>query len=822
MLFPQEEQSNQIPPEGDLTAKFIIVGEAPGVEEARMKRSWTGRAGELLMELLNNAGIRRKHCYLTNVIKEHPPSNNINKFIKLGRGHPVVTDEAKAYIDQLKTELEKTTANIIIAAGNVSLFALTGLSNVSKRRGSIYESTLLPGRKVIAIIHPSAAFHNYMFRRYILTDLFKAAKEAEFPQVNLKKRELKTFPNFQEVMAFINIMRKSSSLIASDIEVINEEVSHISFALEPTYAMSIAFFKDRKNFFTHDEECTIWRELAKLLEDEKRIKIFQNGAFDAWFLYRKYGIRIQPIWDTMIGMAFAFPDFPKGLDFLCSVFTDQPYYKDEGKKHMKLLVDEEEFSRYSAKDSIVLPEIMDRLKEDLSKLKNWEYFLDHCKLIQPLTYMQERGIFIDQVAMSETKKNAEERTAVLEKEFKEITKMPDINLNSPDQIKNYFYVNLGIKPYTKTTKKTNGTRESTITVDEKALKRLAAGNQSRAPRKEAIILLEYRKLKKLSTTYYDMSIDRDSRIRSSFNPVGTRFSRLSSGKNIFGTGANIQNQPHSMKHFFKADPGYLMINFDLSQADWRIVAYLAQDYNMIEALESKLDIHSRTASMIFNKPENEISSEDGSAPQFGNGEQSERFWGKKANHSANYNISPNEFALQMQIPLHQAKTIIGKYLSGYPGIETTFWESIKNQLSRKESYRTITNLFNRSYIFLDRWGPDLFKAAYAYIPQSTVADIINRWGILHIYERQDLFPEFELLAQVHDSLLYQVPIKDNFKKLAGQLKLIKARLETPLEYRAKRFSIPADFEIGFNWGEMSEIKFDGTIDEQIERIWKDV
>lgn len=818
MLFPQIEQSNYVPPEGNLDAQFVIVGEAPGVDEMRMKRPWVGAAGSLLMELLDNAGIRRSHCYLTNVIKERPDKNNISHFIKLPtRGQPIITEKAKQYIDQLKAELEQTTANIIIAAGNISLYALTGLTNVGKRRGSVYESTLLPGRKVLAMLHPSAALRNFMFRRYISIDLTKAVMESEFPEIRSEKRELKIFPTFREAMDFLKQIKKAKEPVAADIEVVNEEVSHISLAINKHFAMSIAFYKDRKNFFTQQEEQMLWAEIAEILEDKNRYKIFQNGSFDAWFLFRKYGIVIQPIIDTMIAMAFAFPDFPKGLDFLCSVFTDMPYYKDEGKKHMKIVVDEAEFSRYSAKDSIVLPEIIDKLKDNLKQQDNWDYFLEHCKLIPALTYMQERGILIDKDALGKMKEESTKELGELEARFKEISGMPNININSTDQMKNYFYVNLGIKPFTKAVKKADGTRESTITIDEKALKRLAAGSKNRAPREEAKILLRYRKIKKLSSTYYDMKIDRDNRIRTSLNPVGTRYSRLSSSKNIFGTGANLQNQPHSMKPFFIADPGYLMVNFDLSQADWRVVAYLAQDFNMIDALEKKKDIHRRTASMIFNKPEDQISNVDGSAPQFGSGEHSERFWGKKTNHSMNYDISPNEFALQMQIPLHQAKTLRSKYLSGYPGIEGTFWESIRNQLSKN---RTITNLFGRSYMFLDRWGSDLFKAAYAYIPQSTVADVINRWGLLYIYYRQDLFKEIELLMQVHDSILYQVPVKDNFRKIAGQMKLIKARLETPLEYRGKRFSIPADFEIGFNWGNMTSIVFDGTEDEQIEKFWK--
>ena len=178
MLFEEEKlERNYVPPEGDKNAKYVIVGEAPGATELKMKRPWVGQAGNLLMDLLGSAGIRRQNCYLTNVIKERPPNNNISKFISLrSTGNHTVTDSAKLYLEQLRSELSETTANVIIAAGNVSLWALTGLNGVTKRRGSVYESTLLPGRKVIPIIHPAAALRQYMFARYILMDILKAVK----------------------------------------------------------------------------------------------------------------------------------------------------------------------------------------------------------------------------------------------------------------------------------------------------------------------------------------------------------------------------------------------------------------------------------------------------------------------------------------------------------------------------------------------------------------------------------------------------------------------------------------------------------------------
>ena len=812
---PTDESKVIVPPEGDKNARFVIVGEAPGADEARLRRPWVGRAGNLLMQLLNSAGILRRDCYLTNVVKERPPNNDISKFVKFKRTGVEETPEFRRYKMELKEELEQTTANIIIAAGDTSLYALTGMTGITKRRGSIYESTLVPGRKVIPIIHPSSALRYFIQQRYIMLDLMKAVRESEFPKIRRMKRELEVFPSVNRILHFINDLINNGSRVAADIEVVNEEVSHISLSESSRHSMSIAFFKDGKNFYSKEDEALIWQALSRLLESEKNEKLFHNASFDLWFLYRKYGIITHPIKDTMIAMALATPDLPKGLDFVCSVFTDIPYYKDEGKKHLKLVVDDKEFSEYNAKDSIVLHEIMDKLEEDLKRQGNWEYYLDHCKLVYPLTFMQERGIIVDTDSIAKKREESSRRMKEIEDEFRELTGISDFNLNSSTQVRNYFYVQLGIKSFTKSVRQPDGSYNSVATVDEKALKRLAIGSKTRAPRKEAILLLEYRKLSKLSSTYYDLKVDKDGRLRSQFNIVGTKFSRLSSSTNIFGTGENMQNQPESMRHYYKADPGYLLFNVDLSQADWRVVAYLAEDFNMIEALETGKDIHKRTASIIFGIPEDQISDEPGSAPQMGNGTHSQRFWGKKTNHSANYKIGPNELALNLGITLSQAKMIIDSYLRGYPGIEMNFWKWVKDQLS---STLTLTNLFGRSYTFLDAWGSQLLKAAYAYIPQSTVADIINRWGILYIYQRQDLFPNLDLLIQVHDSILFQIPISDGIDKIVGQLKLIKASLERPLECKSRKFVIPCDFKVGLNWGEMEKLDLSQAPENVIKRM----
>lgn len=788
MLYSEpikQDKSNYVPPEGNANSKIAFVGEYMGKKDVDYGRPFMGNTGNLLFELAMSVGILRNHCYLTGVIKEQP--ENIYKIISFKRKDVYESEKFKAYRKQLKIELEQTTCNVIVAMGPIALYALCGFvePKITKRRGSVYESSLLPGRKVIPIINPAAAFRMYEYRFYILIDLLKIKEEMEFPEIKRKKAVLKIFPKHDEVIEYIKYLNDQKKPIAYDIEVYNSQISHVGLTNSSSYAMSICFIKEGKNFFSIEEETDIWLHLAKILQDKNITKIIQNALFDIPYTLRKsVGIAVQGnIYDTMIAQAFLYPDFPKGLDFITTMFTDVPYYKDEGKDNMKTLKNEDLFAQYNARDALVLIEIRKRQIEELEKMHNYIYTMNHMKLIEPLSYMSEKGVLIDKDNLLLESQKAEERIIQLEQGFRQIANIEDINLSSSKQMMNYFYIIKNIKPYLN-----RSTHNPTI--DDNALQRILRKHPSL---KEAHILREYRKVSKLKSTYYDMAIDDDNRIRCSWNPVGTRYSRLSSSKNIRGTGGNLQNQPHSMKQYFLADPGYVIYSADLAQADWRIVAYLSEDSNMINALESGKDIHRITASFIFDKDPNKISSLDGSST-FGDGLHSERFWGKKANHAFNYGQSARAFALQMLLPEKQAKLIHYKYLSGYPNIKNVFWEMIKSQLNTD---RTITNLFGRNYTFYGRFDNNLLNAAFSYIPQSTVADIMNQRGIIPIYY-EDEFKDVEILMQVHDSIVFQISKKLGISAHVRLVKKILENLEQPLMYKHKEFIIPADIEAGYD------------------------
>ena len=170
---------------GPKDAKIAFVGEAPGYNEVKKGKPFVGTSGDLLTEMMGRAGIIRSKCYLTNVIKERPKNNKIDPFINISRKEPKVSNAYLKYKDMLIEELKEVDANVIVAVGNIALYTLTGLKNITKRRGSIYESSILPGRKVIPIIHPRACIDNYNYRYFTLYELVRIKDQSGFPEIIL-------------------------------------------------------------------------------------------------------------------------------------------------------------------------------------------------------------------------------------------------------------------------------------------------------------------------------------------------------------------------------------------------------------------------------------------------------------------------------------------------------------------------------------------------------------------------------------------------------------------------------------------------------------
>ena len=804
-----------VPPSGNPNAVLAIVGEQPGYEEirARPPKPFIGPAGRGLDECLIMTKIPRNSVYLTNVIKDLDAP--LKHYIDIDtRGKWSIHPEGYQYIKELGEELKKLDLNCIVAFGNIALLALTNRVGITKWRGSILESTLVPGLKVIPTFHPATFIppkFNFLNKPLICEDLMRAKHESEYKEIRRLHRAINIKPGFQyaiKVLEHCYDLGLKGQIISLDIEVINREVDCIALAWSNTQAISIPFRYHQGDYFNLDEELAIIRKVAKIIQCKDIKKTGANFIFDTQFLFHKYGIVPRgELHCTQIAQKISYPDFPAGLDAVTTMYTDIPYYKQDGKQWMKMQSGTwEQWWNYNGMDAIVPVEAYHKQIEVLAKQGNIETYERQRKLIKPLIYMSERGIKIDVQGMVEYK---DQQQANLDRLSEELNSEVgyEINYNSPKQLMEYFYKELGYKPYKK--RNTQGQYNESIDVD--ALKRLARQNV-----KAARIMLDIRSLSKRISTYLNIGkVDKDGRYRSSYKPVGAETGRLSSGETIFGTGGNQQNWPHDLLRFFLFDGGYIGYSFDLSQIENRVVAYVGGVISQIEAFEQGIDLHILTASIMFNKPYDQISKVDGSSP-LGDGRQSERHWGKKGNHATDYDVGYRKFALVNEMTESDAKYILETIHQGYPQIRGGYHVLVQNML---KSSRTVTNLFGRTRLFLGPIFPsypnvsqsacnDTYRQAYAHLAQSTCADKINEHGLEYIYYNQDIFRPIELLAQIHDSIVFQIPLTIPWEQHAEMLLKIKQSLETPLAWHGKEIKTPVDLSIGFNMykEEMVEIK----------------
>lgn len=327
MPFLQMDKARRIVPGiGPRDAKIAIVGEAPGAYEDAQLKPFVGPAGSVLEQCMHAAGLIRSEVYLTNVVKVRPPKNDISPFFNSSKG--TFTEAGKEWCEELYKELDELAPNVIVACGATAQAALTGKHKIMKFRGYVFASDFLkPARKVIPTIHPAAILRGqYTYRHLIAADLQKAKRESGSPELLRPQRQLvHNFTQVTEVLEWLEYF-ESQPIVCFDIEVLNYEVACIGLCSDPAVAACIPLH----NYWSELEELSIWRGLQRVLGNEKSTKVAQNAIFDIHFLLTRCGIEVRgPIKDTMIAHHIMFPELPKGLGFLVSIYggTSQ-YHKD--------------------------------------------------------------------------------------------------------------------------------------------------------------------------------------------------------------------------------------------------------------------------------------------------------------------------------------------------------------------------------------------------------------------------------------------------------------------------------------------------------------
>lgn len=351
-------------PSGPLDAKLILVGEAPGRDEEREGYPFVGYSGKELDNLLVESGHDRSKIYLTNVFLNRPPNNKFH--LEWCRSKKQVLEEYSFYLPmfrekhpeiswpekynwpslqqgkyllpeflpevfRLKKEIEAVKPNLVVALGATAAWALLNSTGISKIRGYITESFLIPGQKVLATWHPAYIQRNWTERTTLVADLMKAKSEMEFPEIRRPDREVWINPTFDDMEMFYEKFVIGAELLAFDIETKHKQIECISFASTNDTAIVIPFIDKSKPGYNYwsspQDEVRAWKWVKKYLSSPVP-KLAQNGLYDIQYLWVIHGIVVNNYSeDTMLLHHALYLELKKDLGYLGSIYTDEAPWK---------------------------------------------------------------------------------------------------------------------------------------------------------------------------------------------------------------------------------------------------------------------------------------------------------------------------------------------------------------------------------------------------------------------------------------------------------------------------------------------------------------
>ncbi len=522
--------------------------------------------------------------------------------------------------------------------------------------------------------------------------------------------------------------------------------------------------------------------LKPILEDKSVLKIGHNMKYD-WQIFAKEGIYITPCDDTMlISYVLDGASHSHSMDNLSAKYCDHSPIKFEdvaGKGKAQVTFDKVAIDKaleYAAEDAEITLRLHKILKPRLTQEKMTSvYETIERPLIPIIAQMELEGIEIDIATLKNMSKEFSKQLAALEEDIYSMAGR-EFNISSPKQVGEVLFDELGLQGGKKTKA---GAYSTSVDILEKLS---VEGHEIVAK------ILEYRGLAKLKSTYTDALQNEinpaTGRVHTSYNVVGTSTGRLSSSN------PNLQNIPirtkegRKIREAFIAKEGHSLVSLDYSQIELRLAAEIADVAALKEAFKDGIDIHSLTASKVFDIPLDQVTPEI-------------RRRAKAVNFGIIYGISGFGLAKQLGCPVGEANDFIKRYLARFHEIQV-FMERIKEEAREKGFVRT---LYGRKCFILginDKMrvrgaerqainaplqgsAADIIKIAMARVPKTLAKENLSA----------------KMLLQVHDELIFEVPNDEIDKTIA----IAKDIMENSFKINGVSISTPLNVEygVGANW-----------------------
>ena len=601
---------------------------------------------------------------------------------------------------------------------------------------------------------------------FLSKELIKLEAPPDF-DYNLDELKIKT-PDYESIYKICQELELKSFLKNIPVPEMNIKID-IEEKISPAAndklkaKRAIAFYKaDGYYFFFDDEDEIVYKfkqdEARKILEDENIKKISYD--FRKIYLDTDSNITLKSLWfDIQIAAYILNPSLGDySLDNLCSHFL-KTYMREVPVQARAYFI----FKLYSV------------FREEIDKQKmNNLFFNIEIPLSRVLANMEKIGVMIDKQSLKELAAEVTSNIDSISRDIFKIAKQ-EFNLNSPKQLRNILFKELGLPPQKKT--------KTGYSTDEEVLRKLSFNYPI------ARLILEYRQFSKLKSTYLVPLIQQadnlSSKIHASFNQTATQTGRLSSSS------PNLQNIPirediaqKVRKAFISSfDDGYILSS-DYSQIELRVLAHFSREDALLYAFRNNQDIHSYTASILFGISPEKVTKE-------------QRNIAKRVNFGIIYGMSSYGLAKELHIPEDEAKKFIDEYFARYPKVRKFIDETIESA-KRKGYVKTIAGRI--------RYLPDInssnrdlrefsFRQAINTPIQGTAADIIKiaMVSVFREIEKESL--SSKLILQVHDELVLDV----NKKELKKIVDIVKNNMENSISLIVP---LVANIKIGKNWLEL--------------------
>jgi len=612
-------------------------------------------------------------------------------------------------------------------------------------------------------------------------DLFSETYNLDSNKENLEdsKSIYQIIESFEELKLLVEKMMEQE-IVAFDTETeglnaLETNIVGISFS----WRKGIGYYLPIKNNKSVYEKS--FEILKPFFESTKIIKVGHNIKFDIQVLL-KYNVKVSsPIYDTMVAHYLINPDMRHNLDTLSESYLNyspisiESLIGKKGKNQISMRdVSIDKIKNYASEDADITLRLKGIFDKEIEVNNLSKIFYDiEIPMINVLSEMEAEGIKIDTSYLKKLDKEFEDDLEKLKKEiFKKCGE--EFNLNSPKQLGEILFDKL------KLVSKPKKTKTGQYSTSEEVLSSLA--NDHRIIEN----ILEWRSLDKLQNTYVKSLPNEVSnltnRVHSSFNQTVTTTGRLSSNNpNLQNIPIRTDNGQKIRKAFIPRNDDYIIMAADYSQIELRVIASISNEENMIDAFVNNQDIHTMTASKIYN-----VDPENVSREQRGNA--------KTVNFGIIYGVSAFGLSQQTDLNRSESKQMIDNYFLNYPGLKKYMSDQI--DFARNNGYvetimgrrRYLQNINSQNNMLRSGAERNAINAPI----QGSAADII-KIAMINInseFKKQSL--KSKMLLQVHDELVFDVhnSEKDRIQDIVKTTMESAVKLKVPLKI---------DLEFGKNW-----------------------